>query len=155
MKLPPKPIRPQFFEITTHCVHCAKLVPPERLKFKAITCSEECARLRKLSMRARQDSRECRFCRKPTTPAEKASYQRFRKWEAAHPELAYPAQFKRFDAYREEKDAGYLVFTLAVAQRMAEEDEDAAERARAERADAARGTVAPPPEMEPVRSPGP
>jgi hypothetical protein len=131
-------------------------VPPERLKFKAITCSEECARLRKLSMRTRQDSRECRFCRKPTTPAEKASYQRFRKWEAANPDLAYPAQFKRWNA-QWLADA-YAVpdkqhFTLAIAQQMAEEDEDAAERAKAERA-AASGDLAPSPEMEPVRTPG-
>lgn len=148
-------MRPQFFDVTTHCVHCTTLVPPERLKFKAITCSEECARLRKLSMRTRQDSRECRFCRKPTTPAEKASYQRFRKWEAANPQLAYPAQYKRWLQEIEiGKEDGKLGFTLAIAQQLAEEDEDAAERAKAERAAAASGAVAAPPEMEPVRTPG-
>jgi hypothetical protein len=149
-------MRPQFLEVRTHCVHCAELVPPERLKFKAITCSDECARLRKLSMRARQDSRECRFCRKPTTPAEKASFQRFRKWEKENPELAYPAQFKRWstDEYPLHEAGRVGEFTLEIAQRMAEEDEDAAERTKAERAAVASGALETPPEMEPVRSPG-
>jgi predicted nucleic acid-binding Zn ribbon protein len=142
-------MRPQFLELKTHCVVCTAPVPPERLKYKAITCSDEHARIRKLSMRAKQDSRECRFCRKPATPAEKASYQRFRKWEARFPELAYPAQFKRWENTPEEVDRD-IDFTLATAQRMAQEDEDAAERAETEAAAATAAQV----QMEPICTAG-
>jgi hypothetical protein len=130
------------------------MIPPEKLKFKSITCSDACARDRKLALRARQDQRECRFCRKPTTPAEKAAYQRFRKWEIANPALAYPAQFKQWaenNAKLGAEDVDVKLFTLEIAQRMAQEEEDAAERAEA---DAARGIVASPLAMEPICTPG-
>lgn len=146
-------MRPQFLELRTHCVVCTNLVPPERLKYKAITCSDEHARIRKLSMRAKQDSRECRFCRKPSTQAEKAAYQRFRKWELANPELAYPAQFKRW-LERATTDAERRTlgdkFTLAIAQRMAQEEEDADERSKADAA----ALVAAQTEMEPICAAG-
>jgi len=105
------------------------LIPPDKLKFKATTCSDECARLRKLALRARQDMRECRFCRKPMTMADKKAFNRFRKWETANPSLAYPLQYRRWLIETIENDAS--LFTLAIAQKMAEEDEDAAERTSA------------------------
>jgi len=126
-------VRPQFFEQQFHCVVCTALIPPDKLKFKATTCSDECARLRKLALRARQDMRECRFCRKPMTMADKKAFQRFRRWEAANPSAAYPAQWAKYmvrpeqmsdEEYRTRGDA----FTLAIAQQMAQEDEDAGER---------------------------
>src|SRR5258708_37912205 len=118
-------------------------------------------------MRTRQDTRECRHCRKPMTAAEKASFQRFRKWEAANPHLAYPAQFKRWqreiddpnfnedgiEGIQQDYERGNTpTFTLAIAQQMAEDDEDAAERAKAERAGAA--AVPAHAEMEPVCAAG-
>ena len=128
-------MREQFLEQEFHCIVCTTKIPPEKLKFKATTCSDECARLRKLALRARQDMRECRFCRKPMTMADKAAFQRFRKWEQLYPNLAYPAQYKRYGDMGPEDHDGFAahdaVFTLAIAQRMAQEDEDAAERTKA------------------------
>lgn len=153
-------MRPQFFEQEFHCIICTQLIPPEKLQFKSITCSDECARLRKLALRTKQDIRECRFCRKPSSLAERAAYQRYRKWETANPQLAYPAQYKRYcdqgdmddDAY----DAHLSKFTLAIAQQMAQEDEDAIVRAKIERAEAARAAAAAPPaEMESICEAGP
>lgn len=123
-------MRPQFLELKTHCVVCTSPVPPERLKYKAITCCDAHARERKLSMRAKQDSRECRFCRKPTTPAEKAAYQRYRKWEVMNPNLAFPAQFKR---WQETTQPTGSKFDIDSARTMADEDYEAAENARNER----------------------
>lgn len=150
-------MRPQFFEQEFHCIICTQLIPPEKLQFKSITCSDECARKRKLSLRAKQDARECRFCRKPSTLAERAAFQRYRKWEAANPQLAYPEQFKRWQQEIEAgKEDGKLGFILAIAQQMAQEDEYATERAKGERAEAARAAaVAPPAEMEPICETGP
>ena len=72
------------------------------------------------------------------TPADKAAFQRFRKWEMANPQLAYPTQFKRWEQVW--KDAGEEVnaadFTLQLAQQMWQEDEDAAERAIAAKVEA-------------------
>lgn len=121
-------MRAQFYDAETHCIVCTNLVPPERIRFKSITCSDECARLRKLSMRAKQDARECRHCRKPSTMAERAAYQRYRKWEKANPQLAYPDEFKRWLSNSQGlgvADADASKFTLEIAARMAEEAQQA------------------------------
>lgn len=122
-------MRAQFYELETFCTVCTKPVPPERLRFKAITCTEECARLRKLSMRSKQDARECRHCRKPSTPEERAAYQRFRRWEKNNPHIAYPEEYKR---WQQENPQDEKVFTLDIAQRMAEEKEEDERRAAAQ-----------------------
>ena len=91
----PKPRgRTDFSDVETHCIVCTTLVPPDRRKYKAITCSDECAIKRKNSIRARQDLRECRYCRKPSTPEDRAAFSRFRKLEDKRPDLLYPQAFE-------------------------------------------------------------
>ena len=73
-----------FSTITPHCCICGQIVPSDRPK-QAITCSKECSDLRKNWRRSRQDARECRYCRRPASLAERSRYQRWRKFEAKNP----------------------------------------------------------------------
>ena len=73
--------RTTYDDVKIHCILCTKEVPADRLKFKAITCSKECADLRKKMIRVRPLAGECLYCHKPSTPEDRAAFQRFRKWE--------------------------------------------------------------------------
>lgn len=84
--------------IEVHCVVCTKLVPDERLKFQSVTCSKECADTRENDLRLRRDQKECRYCRKPSTPKQRAAYARFAKMELRRPDLLYPEEFEKFKA---------------------------------------------------------
>ena len=64
------------------CVMCQNPIPPER-KWDAITCSKECTKRRKDFGRSRLDAMECRYCRRPSTPEERARYAAWRRWEKA------------------------------------------------------------------------
>ena len=86
--------RTSYDDVVLHCLICTTPVPPERLRFKAITCSEECAILRKNMIRAKHDGSACRYCRKPSTNEQRAAFQRFRKIEKKQPELLYPEDYK-------------------------------------------------------------
>ena len=85
--------RAQFDDVETFCVVCKENVPIDRVKHKAITCSPTCATLRKNSIRSKQDARECRYCRKPSTPEDRNAFQRFRRMEAKRPDLLYPSEY--------------------------------------------------------------
>lgn len=137
----PKGLRAQFLETEFHCVVCTGKIPPEQLKYKAITCSDKCGLARKNALRAKQDSRECRHCRKPASLAERAAYKRFRKWEKVNPELAYPEAYKRWNPDIAEDIDGKAVFTLEIAQQIEQELED--ERRRADEAHAQVGPLQP------------
>jgi hypothetical protein len=63
---------------------CGKDIPADRPK-QAITCSKECSDLRKNWRRSKQDARECRYCLRPATQAERSRYQRWRRWEEKNP----------------------------------------------------------------------
>jgi hypothetical protein len=78
------------------CIWCGDPVPKERQRYRAITCCEEHGRLRKASIRARVDQRQCRVCRKPSSPQERAAYRRFRSLEITAPELLYPKPWKQW-----------------------------------------------------------
>jgi predicted nucleic acid-binding Zn ribbon protein len=73
-----------FSQITTHCVMCGTPIPKDRPK-QAITCSAECSLQRKNFRRSKQDARECRYCRRPSTPEERSRYLRWRKHEEKNP----------------------------------------------------------------------
>ena len=90
--------RATYENVITHCVICTKPVPADRLKYKAITCTEECAAARKNSIRAKQDMRECRYCRKPSTFEERAAFARFRTLERKRPDMLYPEAFEIWKA---------------------------------------------------------
>jgi|GEM_PF-3224858 len=93
--------RTSYDDVVLHCLICTTPVPPERLRFKAITCCEECATLRKNMIRAKHDGSACRYCRKPSTNEQRAAFQRFRKIEKKQPELLYPQEFEEWKRLRE------------------------------------------------------
>ena len=61
-----------------HCVVCRKNIPSDR-KWDAVTCSKECTLERKKYGRSRRDHVVCRYCYKPSTPEQRASYQQWRR----------------------------------------------------------------------------
>lgn len=63
------------------CVMCGTEVPPERRKKRSITCTDECKKARTRYLHRRAERVRCRYCSQPCTPAEQASYKRWRKWE--------------------------------------------------------------------------
>jgi len=91
-----KEIAIKEFYSTPHCVMCPNEIPADRRKHKAVTCSPICAEMWEKKRRERQDSRECRFCRKPSTPEQRAAYQRFTRLEKSKPHLLYPAEYEQW-----------------------------------------------------------
>lgn len=73
-----------------YCVVCSTRLGADRIKFRSVTCSHECASIRERLLRKRVDDRECRFCHKPSTPTSRRAFNRFRRWERTQPDLAYP-----------------------------------------------------------------
>ena len=73
---------------TVYCVVCGKSVPADRVKMRAISCTKECATIRRNYLRSRVDQAKCRYCMQPATPEETARYRRWRKWEREHPPTA-------------------------------------------------------------------
>jgi hypothetical protein len=64
-----------------HCIICQNPIPSTR-KADSVTCSAECSGTRKAWRRSRLDQTKCRYCLRPSTPAERAAFNRWRKWEA-------------------------------------------------------------------------
>lgn len=62
-----------------HCVICAATISPDRIIRKAVTCSEAHAKILKLERRRLRDMNRCRFCNRPSTPAERAEFIAWRK----------------------------------------------------------------------------
>lgn len=93
--------RNSYAEVDFRCVVCTNPIPADRLKYGAITCSPEHGKIREAAIRAGKDTKECRYCRKPSTPEDRAAYQRFRKFEKKRPDLLYPEQYQAFLAARE------------------------------------------------------
>lgn len=73
-----------YTDTPRYCVMDGKLIPPDRPRM-AVTCSKECTDARKDFRRSRQDARECRYCRRPSTPEERHRYLRWRKFEEKFP----------------------------------------------------------------------
>jgi predicted nucleic acid-binding Zn ribbon protein len=65
---------PKFF-----CVVCRNEIPADRVLLKAVTCSKDCAREHKNMKRRLRDTERCRFCNRPSTPAERAQFVQWRK----------------------------------------------------------------------------
>jgi hypothetical protein len=66
--------------VETHCVMCTNIIGPDR-PHKSVTCSKACAIERKKYLRSHADLVSCRYCQRPSTPEERLSYQRWRRWE--------------------------------------------------------------------------
>ena len=71
-----------FRNVERHCVVCANLIPSER-KADAVTCSKECTKTRRRFLQSKIDQTECRYCRRPSTPEERARYAAWKRWEKA------------------------------------------------------------------------
>jgi hypothetical protein len=89
--------RKTYDEVTTHCVICTTEVPKERLMRGAITCTKEHAKLRRAQLAAITDKKECRYCRRPSTPEEREAYRRFRTLERKRPDLLYPEDYAAWE----------------------------------------------------------
>lgn len=92
--------RPNY-RIPSFCVVCTSQIPDERVKKSSVTCKRECADARRRAQRTLQDDRKCRYCSRPSSPEERAAFNRFRKLEAARPDLLYPQAFKEFQVESE------------------------------------------------------
>lgn len=92
--------RPNY-RIESFCVVCKDPIPDERVKKGSVTCKKECADARRKAQRTLQDDRECRYCRRPSSPEDRAAFNRFRKLEAQRPDLLYPQAFKEFQVESE------------------------------------------------------
>jgi hypothetical protein len=88
--------RKTYDDIKTHCIVCAAEVPTDRLKYGAITCSKEHQKLRHAQLQAITDKKDCRYCRRPSTPEEREAYKRFRTMERKRPDLIYPEAFEQW-----------------------------------------------------------
>ena len=88
--------RKTFDEIKTKCIICGDEVPKERVMRGAITCSKEHAKIRRGQLLAITDKKECRYCRRPSTPEEREAYRRFRLLERKQPHLIYPEAFEQW-----------------------------------------------------------
>lgn len=78
------------------CVVDAQPISPERLSKGSVTCSKECAKIRRDAQRVQQDQKECRYCRKPSTPEQRQAFARFRVLERKRPDLLYPEAFEEW-----------------------------------------------------------
>lgn len=87
-----------IFNLVPKCVLCPTPIPPERLKFRAVTCSEEHGKQWSRFKRRKSDNNACRFCHKPSTPNARKAFSRFRVWERKNPELARPEEWAIFEA---------------------------------------------------------
>lgn len=82
--------RKTYDDVKTLCIVCGDGVPKDRIMRGAITCSKEHAKLRRAQLQAITDKKECRYCRRPSTPEEREAYKRFRTLERKRPEMLYP-----------------------------------------------------------------
>ena len=105
------------YGIAGYCVIDAKLIPQDRLLRGSVTCSKECYETRRAAQRARQEERECKYCRKPSTPADREVFAKFRRLEKKWPGLIdnlTQEQFKRL-----QQEWGQALTTAAIGNKIA------------------------------------
>jgi hypothetical protein len=73
--------RKTYDDIKTLCIICGDEIPKDRIMHGAITCSKGHANLRRAQLQAITDKKECRYCRRPSTPEDRGEYKLFRKFE--------------------------------------------------------------------------
>lgn len=67
-------------QVRNYCVVDKELIPIERVKFNAVTCSDKCEKARKRQRMLLMEQAECKYCRRPSTPAERESFKAWRQW---------------------------------------------------------------------------
>lgn len=85
--------RKTYDDVKTLCIVCGNAVPTDRIARGGITCSKEHAKLRRAQLQAITDKKECRYCRRPSTPEERVAYARFRTMEKKWPHIIYIEAF--------------------------------------------------------------
>jgi hypothetical protein len=91
------------------CVVDGKPIPQDRLSRGSVTCSKECYDIRRHAQRAQQDEKECRYCRKPSTPEDRDTYARFRRLERKFPGFVENITSEQFTQLKKEWIATPLV----------------------------------------------
>lgn len=88
-------MRPNY-RIDSFCVVCREPIPADRVTKGSITCKKACADARRRAQRTLQDEKECRYCKRPSSPDEREAFKRFRRLETTRPDLLYPQAFEEF-----------------------------------------------------------
>jgi hypothetical protein len=62
------------------CIVCGDKLSEARTRVRAITCTKEHAKQRSNALRRLLDLKKCRYCARPSTPEERASFKQWKKW---------------------------------------------------------------------------
>jgi predicted nucleic acid-binding Zn ribbon protein len=81
--------------VVFHCVICQAAIDADRVRRKAVTCSEAHATDLKNARRRLRDTERCRLCNRPSTAAERAEYTQWRKEKRAEQTALKKAERKR------------------------------------------------------------
>jgi predicted nucleic acid-binding Zn ribbon protein len=69
-----------------HCVACGEVIPADHPRpFITLTCSDRCRDARMKFRRKREHATRCKYCFKPSTPAERKRFLRWRNFEKKNP----------------------------------------------------------------------
>jgi hypothetical protein len=75
--------------IDVFCVVCGTVVPDDRKRRRSITCRDLCAKQRNAYLRAKAESRKCKYCNQPSTPEER---RLFKQWYKSLKQQANPTE---------------------------------------------------------------
>src|ERR1700727_3043915 len=68
-------------QVVNFCVFCGKPIPIERMrKRQTTTCSEEHSKAMDRQRMLLLEQKECKYCRRPSTPEERELFKRWRIW---------------------------------------------------------------------------
>lgn len=67
-------------QVVNFCVYDGKRIPADRVKRNAVTCSKECGKAMERQRMLLMEQEECKYCRRPSTPAERESFKKWRRW---------------------------------------------------------------------------
>ena len=72
-----------FVKIDKHCLMCGKIIPRDHPRYRlTLTDTDECSPNGSMQWRkSREDQRQCRYCKKPSTPAQRARFSRWKRYE--------------------------------------------------------------------------
>jgi predicted nucleic acid-binding Zn ribbon protein len=83
-----------ILRMKTYCVVDKVEIPAERVKQRAVTCSKKCQEVHARMRKRRVSTKFCRFCNRSSTPSQRRSWTKFKRWEERYPELAYPEVYE-------------------------------------------------------------
>ena len=86
-------MRADLSQASLHCSVCTKVIEREgRSGSPPVVCSDECHKERRKILRSREDQKYCRYCSRPSTPAQRAAFRRWEKaWDIAQTVEQLPA----------------------------------------------------------------